>query len=43
MSKTSLVRTPTLFPDQWHLFERAFKPIIKEAFQDATTYMFDGI
>ena len=42
MSKTSSARTPTLFPDQWHLFERAFKPIIKEEFQDAATYMFDG-
>jgi hypothetical protein len=30
ISKTRSPRAPTLFPDKWHLFERAFKPIIKE-------------
>ena len=42
MSKTSSARTPTLFPEKWHLSEREFKPIIQEEFQDAATYMFDG-
>jgi hypothetical protein len=36
MSKTSSARTPTLFPEKWHLFE------IQEEFQDAATYMFEG-